>query len=237
MNGPARSSRTDEELSRRSTHRELHRQSELTRVLASLQGFPSPRRELEQVATPAEQASRLLWEARAHGDLVDRSVLDLGCGTGTLALGAALLGASRVRGVDADEAALEIARANAAQVRVAVEWSRAELGTEGGPDGSGWACDTVVMNPPFGAQRAHADRPFLEAAARALEAGGGAGAIYCFANAASQAFIERWAMARRLSIEGHERSSWPLPPTFPHHRELRGRIDVDRWVLRRRKGA
>lgn len=206
------------------------RRSELTRVLSQLRGFPRPDRSHEQVVTPAEEASGLLFEALHRGDLAGRSVLDLGTGTGTLAIGAALLGASEVTGVDRDPGALEVARENARSAGVEVRWELGVLGSDLVP----WHADTVVMNPPFGAQKAHADRPFLAAAREALGTEAGR-ALYLFSNAASQAFIEHWSIANRLSIEDHRRSSWPLPATFPHHREARGRIEVDRWVLRTRR--
>ncbi len=46
-------------------------------------------------------------------DLAGRSVLDLGCGTGILAIAAKKLGADRVRGVDFDPAAVAAAKGNA----------------------------------------------------------------------------------------------------------------------------
>lgn len=207
--------------------RPLRKRSDLTVRLARLEGFLRPEAASEQVGTPAEPASEMLWDAYQRGDLAGRRVLDLGSGTGTLAIGAALLGADVV-GVDQDEGALAIARRNAAKAGVSVAWQVARLGEEP-PE---WTAETVIMNPPFGAQRAHADRPFLEAAARALEGVPG-GAVHLFANAASQDFIERWSIAHRLSIEEHRRSTWPLPATLPHHRKVRGSIEVDRWVLRK----
>ena len=208
------------------------KRSELTRLLAGLRGFSRPDARSEQIVTPAEEASSLLWEALMRGDLAGRKVLDLGCGTGTLAIGAAFLGAESVLGVDADAKALGVARENAASVGVKVTWVEARL-TEPVSGPSRWGADTVVMNPPFGAQKKHADRPFLEEAALAVTPGEG-GAVYLLANGASQAFIERWSIARHLTIEDRRRSTWPLPPTLPHHREARGRVEVDRWILRRR---
>ncbi len=208
------------------------KRSELTRRLADLEGFPRPEARFEQVPTPPEEASALLWEALSRGDLLGRRVLDLGAGTGTLAIGAALLGASRTIAVERDAEAAEVGRRNSTLAGVEVDWRVLEL-TEASAGSLQVEADTVVMNPPFGAQRRHADRPFLEAAAAALPRAGG-GAVYLLSNAASQAFIERWSIARHLTIEEHRRSTWPLPPTFSHHREARGKVEVDRWIFRRR---
>ena len=91
------------------------RQSEI--ALQGLAGFPSPRPALEQYPTPAPLAARLLFLASGHGDIEHRAVLDLGSGTGVLACGAALLGASEVTGVETDPGAIAVAQANAEQLR------------------------------------------------------------------------------------------------------------------------
>lgn len=62
-------------------------------------------------------ALELLAEVVAPG----ASVLDAGCGSGALAIGAALLGAGRVVAVDVDPAAIEATAANAARNGVSVE--------------------------------------------------------------------------------------------------------------------
>jgi len=53
----------------------------------------------------------LRWIARHH--LADQRVLDYGCGSGILAIGAAMHGAAQVDGVDIDEAAVTATRLNA----------------------------------------------------------------------------------------------------------------------------
>ncbi|MFL5823262.1 MAG: 50S ribosomal protein L11 methyltransferase [Solirubrobacteraceae bacterium] len=53
--------------------------------------------------------------------------LDLGCGSGVLAIAAAKLGFSPVRGLDNDSVALDVARDNAAANRVEVELARHDL--------------------------------------------------------------------------------------------------------------
>ena len=57
--------------------------------------------------------------AYTHGDIVDKSVLDLGCGTGRLGLGAAFLGAKEVVGIDIDPVAIKTARENAEKAGLA----------------------------------------------------------------------------------------------------------------------
>ncbi|MHC1680028.1 MAG: METTL5 family protein [Methanomassiliicoccales archaeon] len=133
---------------------------ELEMALQSLSPFSSPSPDLEQYSTPAIIAADLLFDALAMGDLEGRKVLDLGCGTGPLGIGAALLGADEVIGFDKDPAALEQAAANAVKAGVVMKLHQADISEVQEK------ADTVIMNPPFGAQRKGADRPFLTAAMR-----------------------------------------------------------------------
>ena len=196
------------------------RASELTRRLAELEPFAAPDPALEQVATPPEAAAELLRRALAHDDLVGRSVADLGCGTGALGIGAALLGAGPVFGVDLDAAALAVARRNAGRAGVELEL------LEGPVDRFDRPVDTVLMNPPFGAQRRHADRPFWATAVRLARR-----RTYAFALADSRTFIARWAVETAAPILETRPVRWALPATFRHHRKARVPLPVDLWVL------
>ena len=73
--------------------------------LQKVAGFKKPKAEFEQYMTPAPLAARFLFDAFLHGDIEGMKVLDLGCGTGMLSVGAALLGGN-VTGVDGDSSAL-----------------------------------------------------------------------------------------------------------------------------------
>lgn len=130
---------------------------QLEMYLQKVQGFHSPVADLEQYMTPAPLAARLLHEAALAGDIEGMKVVDLGCGTGMLSIGAALLGAT-VIGIDIDEAALKIARKNAEAFGVDIEWRRMRIDE----NTELLTADTVLMNPPFGAQKEHADRPFID---------------------------------------------------------------------------
>ena len=85
----------------------------LEMTLQRMSGYHHPRAALEQYQTPAPLAARLLYHALMKGDIEGKTVFDLGCGTGVLAIGAALLGADCVKGVDSDPDAIEVANANA----------------------------------------------------------------------------------------------------------------------------
>lgn len=134
-------------------------------ALQKVAGFSAPKAPLEQYMTPPALAARMLFDAYMNGDIEGMKVLDLGCGTGMLSIGAALLG-GEVTGVDTDKAALAIAEENAKESGVKTDFfERTLIPSPAGPAAlfeTGF--DTVVMNPPFGAQKEHADRPFIETA-------------------------------------------------------------------------
>jgi len=200
------------------------RRTELVRRLSKVPAFPHPDPTGEQVATPADLAADLLTEALARGDVEGRTVVDLGAGTGVLALGAAILGAASVEAIERDPAAARLGAATSATWGLSVRWETRDVG-----EGQGLV-DTVVMNPPFGAQRAHADRPFWTEAFRRGRR------VYAYALADSRTFIERSAVARAVRIEDARPVPWTLPRTFPHHRKRSVELAVDRWILTTRDG-
>jgi ribosomal protein L11 methyltransferase len=69
--------------------------------------------------TGSHESTRLILEALVDLDVQGRTVLDVGTGSGILALSAVLLGAGRVVGFDIDSASVVTARANAKLNRLA----------------------------------------------------------------------------------------------------------------------
>jgi putative methylase len=188
-------------------------------TLQRLAGFSRPRAALEQYQTPAPLAARLLYHALMKGDIEGKRVCDLGCGTGILAIGASLLGAESVVGVDIDEEALSVARENAHLLDADVAFLAADMREGGCRDVIG-TCDTVVMNPPFGAQKAHADRPFIDCAL-AL-----APAAYSIFNAGSIPFVEAYT-AQRAEITEKIGGAFPIKRTFAFHTKDVQEIEVE----------
>ena len=191
----------------------------LEMTLQRLAGFSRPQAALEQYQTPAPLAARLLYHALMKGDIEGKRVCDLGCGTGVLAIGAALLGAASVTGVDIDEKALAVARENAALLKTDVAFLAADV-REGGCRERIGACDTVVMNPPFGAQKAHADRPFIDCALAV------AGVTYSIFNAGSIPFAESYT-AQRAEITEKIGGAFPIRRTFAFHTKDMQEIEVE----------
>jgi len=143
----------------------LVRKLELELLLSQIAPHPSPKPSLEQYTIPADVAATMLHiAAYTHGGVVGKTVLDLGCGTGRLALGAAFLGAKQVVGVDIDRDAVKVAFENSVRTNLKekVQWTAGDIDAIHGD------FDAVLQNPPFGVQRRKADLKFLE---KSLETG------------------------------------------------------------------
>ncbi|ACL17381.1 METTL5 family protein [Methanosphaerula palustris] len=196
----------------------------LEMALEKLNTFERPRADLEQYQTPAPVAARLLYHALMQGDLEDRSILDLGCGTGVLTCGAAMMGAVSVTGIDIDARAIQVAEANARRCGISATFITGDVSDQTLPlDGP---FDTVIMNPPFGAQKKHADRPFID---RALLAGK---VVYGIFNQGSLPFIQSY-IEGRATIESVVAAAFPIKKTFSFHKERIREIPVEIVLLRR----
>jgi putative methylase len=149
----------------RIVQKRLVRKLDLEVLLSRINSHPTPRPDLEQYTIPANVAATMLFiAAYANDDVIGKRVLDLGCGTGRLALGAAFLGARSVVGVDIDKSAVKVAFENSADLglKEKVQWVISDI------DAVCENFDTVLQNPPYGVQARKADRRFLE---KALETG------------------------------------------------------------------
>ncbi len=186
---------------------------ELEIILERLEGFRNPKIQLEQYVTPPPLAAFIVTTAELHGDL--DVVIDLGCGTGILAVAAALRGAYAV-GVDVDTEALKIARMNAENLSAPVDFVASDV-----RDVSVKKKVTTLMNPPFGIQRRHADRPFLE---KALEI---SKVVYTVHSAGSEDFVRKFAESRGYAVTHVWRFSIPLRKTYSFHEKAFKYVPVE----------
>lgn len=190
------------------------KQKELERLLQKVPSHPSPQAALEQYLTPAQSAAAALYFAAQQGDISGKRVADLGCGTGILAVGAGLLGASGVVGVDVDGGALGAARAFVSEMGLQVEFLQGDI------RGFHGEFDTVVMNPPFGAQRRHADRPFLE---KAFEV---APVVYSFHLAQTEEWVRREATGAGFTVTHKNKYIFAIRHLYKFHRKERQEVEV-----------
>ncbi|KAL4083228.1 hypothetical protein QTP88_028558 [Uroleucon formosanum] len=138
----------------------------LQHALEDIETVEHPKIELEQYTTSSHIAACILHTAElAYNDISGKCVADLGCGSGVLSIGAALLGAQYCAGFDIDPSAISLSVKNAADrnvlhqcdftlcdVKIIDKNVRLK------------AFDTVIMNPPFGTRERGADLIFLKTA-------------------------------------------------------------------------
>ncbi|MDD1716715.1 MAG: METTL5 family protein [Methanoregulaceae archaeon] len=178
-------------------------------LLSRLDESTHPIASWEQYQTPASLAARVLYQANMNGDIQGRSVCDLGCGNGIFAIGAALLGACRVTGVEIDPDVLPVAENNAKKMAVDVEFIPGDVSDQAFLARLGHF-DTVITNPPFGAQKAHADRPFIDAGIFIGDT------AYVLFNEGSLEFVRSY-IAGRAKISEVILGKFPLKHTFSFH--------------------
>ncbi|MGF3521974.1 MAG: METTL5 family protein [Candidatus Bathyarchaeia archaeon] len=221
----------------------LIRKIDLERFLSKLKAHPSPKASLEQYTTPEAVAATVLYiAAYTFGDITGKTVLDLGCGTGRLSIGAAFLGAKSVVGVDIDKAAIDVAIQNTknANLNADVNWLIGDVDAVAGK------FDTVVENPPFGVQRHAADRRFL---AKAIEVGATVYSLHNHpstrrsalnklkANSSTQEehspFIQRFVEEQGGKVEAVFTMPFVIPHMFAFHTKEKHEIFIDLYVIRK----
>jgi putative methylase len=198
--------------------------SQLAIQLSKLSSFVVPNLKAEQYATDTEIAADILWNAYMNGDIANKTIADLGCGTGILGIGALLLGAKKVLFVENDATALATAAKNLGDTNInnslykliEADIRNADIHT-----------DTIIMNPPFGTKAAHADRAFL------LKALMTAPVIYSIHKTSTRPFVEAFVKDNNARITHIYRYDLPLKRTQAFHKRNIHRIDVSCFRLER----
>ena len=179
----------------------------------------SPRLRLEQYPVSPEVASELLYMAGfEHRDL-SRRVVDLGTGTGRLAIGAALLGSGQVLGIDIDKRAIELARENASNADVNVEWVVGDVESVRGE------FDVVIMNPPYGTQSPHEDARFL------LRAFKLAPVTYSIHKSSTRDFLVKLVIENGRRVDQVRSMEMQIPHLFSFHRKKWSAVEVDLYRI------
>ena len=187
--------------------------------LGKLKILQTPQLRLEQYPVSAKVAAELLHMAGfEHHDLQGETI-DLGTGTGRLAIGAAMMGSKQVVGVDIDERSITLARENAIAAGVRVEWVVSDIKEVVG------AYDTVIMNPPYGTRSPHADVQFLE---RAFEL---APVSYSIHKSSTREFLRRVIERKNRRTDAVRSMSLDIPHLFPFHQKKWEKVDVDLYRI------
>lgn len=218
-------------------------------ILSRLPAFEGAKEGLEQYPTDSEVAAFVLWEAAMKGDLQGKRVVDLGSGPGVLGLGCLLLGAGHVAFVEKDAQALEKAKNSFSKMESEGLFMNAGMGmgVEGEKKGKGClgcladfvqgevaiykgTADMVVMNPPFGTRKRHADREFLGKAMHI------APLIYSFHKSETLPFLRGFAARNGFGITHEWPFAFPLKASMAHHRRRIRRIAVSGIRLEKQQG-
>lgn len=204
--------------------RKLVRRLNLERWLQSIEVLPSPSANLEQYTIPADVAAEMLFiAAYVNDDIIGKRVVDLGCGTGRLAIGAALLGALEPIGIDLDKSAVGIASGNAQRLGVkgGIQWVAGDVDVLVG------SFSTVLQNPPFGVQRRGADRKFL---LKALEL---ATVVYSLhkGGESNRTFIKRFIERHGGKVTSIYQMKLNIPKMFKFHTKRKHEVEVDLYRI------
>jgi putative methylase len=187
--------------------------------LGKLKILETPKLGLEQYPVSPEVAAELLYMAGfEHRDL-QGEVIDLGTGTGRLAIGAAMMGSQKVVGTDIDERAIALARENALATGVEVEWIVSDVAEVVG------RYDTVVMNPPYGTRSPHLDIRFLE---RAFEL---APVSYSIHKSSTREYLKDVIAKKNRRVDAVRSMSLNIPHLFSFHNKKWNNVEVDLYRI------
>ncbi|PSC71671.1 methyltransferase 5 [Micractinium conductrix] len=200
---------------------------ELESLMQDIAPFEDPKIDLEQYPTGPHLAARLLFTvANTYDEFDGQTVVDLGCGTAMLSIGAAMLGAQHVIGLDIDDDALRVAQSNVEEYEdpLPIDFVKCDVRQVGLQ--ARLKADTVVTNPPFGTRRKGADMEFLRAAFALSR-----NSIYSLHKSSTRDYIQKFAQ-RELHASSAEvlaQLRYDLPASYKFHKQKSKDIEVDLW--------
>lgn len=191
-------------------------------ILSKLKTFEKPKIKLEQYQTPSEIAATILWIAYMNNDIKGKTIADFGCGNGIFGIGALLLGAKKVYFIDKDKEAIKLSQKNLRLLKgkfYAVFLNK-------NIDEFNNSIDVVIENPPFGVQKKHADRYFLENAIRVADT------IYSLHKTESKNFIEAFANDNTFNVKRLLDFDFPIKATQKFHKKKLYKFKVGLFLLK-----
>lgn len=193
--------------------RKIVRKKHLEMELQKIPSHPNPKVEFEQYSTPAVIAADLLWNAFSLGDVSGKNILDLGCGCGIFGIGASLLDANSVVGVDIDEDSIEIAR------KISSDFGISDIAFEccdiNGFDGD-YSADTIFQNPPFGSQMMSDDGADLDFVLKSFDLH--PDVLYSFHMASTRDFLLGFYDEVGFTITHLFEYDFPIPKIYDFHK-------------------
>ena len=199
----------------------ITRKKHLEMRLQAVPSHPKPKVNLEQYTTPSIIASDLVWNAFSLGDLEEKNVFDLGCGTGIFTIASGLMGANLAVGIDIDEDSIALAREVAFNLKVDnVKFIQSDICDFN----CGFDVNTVFQNPPFGSQRRADAGQDLKFVRKAIELG--SDVLYSFHMASTEEFLLNYYDENNLDITHVFRYNFPIPKIYDFHTKENQNVNV-----------
>ena len=199
----------------------ISRKKHLEIKLQSIPPHPKPKVELEQYTTPAFIASDVVWNAYSFGDIENRDVVDLGCGTGIFTIASSLMGAKSAVGVDIDGESINLG----CEIRDKFKLNNIKFFTKDiSQFNEVMNVDTIIQNPPFGSQRKSSGGEDLKFINKAVELG--FKVLYSFHMASTETFLLKFYKDNNLEITHIFRYKFPISKIYDFHKKEKLNVDI-----------
>lgn len=204
---------------------------ELEALLQEVDSFAQPKLHFEQFITTPHLASQILFEIdRTYGDIAEKTICDLGIGTGMLSCASVFLGADYVLGIDIDRDALAICQQNIDYFDIEnidlINADCEDILRDDCSNSLNRKFDTVIMNPPFGTKNNGIDVLFLRLAASLST-----GAIYSLHKSSTRKFLKTKAESWGLKMEVVRELRYNIPKVDNRNKKLfKTAPEKDIWV-------
>lgn len=196
--------------------KKITKKKHLEMAIQKVPKHPNPKVDLEQYSTPATIAADLLWNAYSLGDIADKKVMDLGCGTGIFAIASKLLGAASAIGVDIDKDSTDLASSYCGDVDFICS-DICDLEND-------FDVDTIFQNPPFGSQKNAKKGADLKFISKAIELS--PKVLYSFHMASTEEFLISYFEKNDLEITHIFRYNFPIPKIYEFHTRESASVEV-----------
>lgn len=196
--------------------KKITKKKHLEMAIQKVPKHPNPKVDLEQYSTPAIIAADLLWNAYSLGDIADKKVMDLGCGTGIFAIASKLLGAASAIGVDIDKDSIDLASSYCGDVDFICS-DICDLEND-------FDVDTIFQNPPFGSQKNAKKGADLKFISKAIELS--PKVLYSFHMASTEEFLISYFEKNDLEITHIFRYNFSIPKIYEFHTRESANVEV-----------
>ena len=193
--------------------------------------WPGPKKILlEQYETPSHIVAEIMWFAYMRKWVKNREIIDLGSGSCRYSIAACLLGAKRIIALDVDPDASRVCLDNLEATHCCRNITSLVVGDVNSlPLRPGYKVDLVVMNPPFGVHKRHADRMFLQVAFTLSDR------IISIHKAGNYEFLRRLGEEYGFTARILGRTSIGIPMSRESHRRRIYYVDVDILIFHKQE--